>query len=265
MEQTLTIKIVNWEKYNPKAFESRNPHWFRLHSKLYSSPIIHALTPPQRWVWVALLCLSCERRSAVLIGSLSWFAWAIQVDENTLLGTIEKLSEYGAIEPCIKKTDQTTVQRPSQICAATEHNKTEQNTTKQEKRDKVQIRKSAYADPLLPDLMQIWNSNCGALTQASRMTRERKTVCKIRWNEMPDESYWIAVAKRLAASSFCNGENDRGWKANFDFFLRAKTAVKALEGQYDPTPGGRKQTHADAVSSANQALYNELTCLEGGK
>ncbi len=51
--------------------------------------------------------------------------------------------------------------------------------------------------------------------------------------EVPDADHWTEVIRRIAASPFCRGENDRGWKADFEFMLRRETHIKALEGKYD--------------------------------
>jgi hypothetical protein len=37
----------------------------------------------------------------------------------------------------------------------------------------------------------------------------------------------------LERSAFCRGENDRGWRADFDFLLQPKSFTKLLEGAYD--------------------------------
>ena len=36
-----------------------------------------------------------------------------------------------------------------------------------------------------------------------------------------------------ARAPFLCGENDRGWRANIDFFLQAKSSTKLMEGAYD--------------------------------
>lgn len=46
------------------------------------------------------------------------------------------------------------------------------------------------------------------------------------------EHFPEAVAK-ISESRFCLGENDRGWKADFDWFLKPGTIEKVIEGKYD--------------------------------
>lgn len=49
-----------------------------------------------------------------------------------------------------------------------------------------------------------------------------------------------AALERMAKSRFCRGENDRGWKADLDFFLKPDTLTRVLEGRYDDKPKARR-------------------------
>jgi hypothetical protein len=44
---------------------------------------------------------------------------------------------------------------------------------------------------------------------------------------------WQRAMDALERSAFCRGENDRGWRADFDFLLQPKSFTKLLEGAYD--------------------------------
>lgn len=54
-----------------------------------------------------------------------------------------------------------------------------------------------------------------------------------RLKEISDLTYWEGVIKKIAASPFCNGQNDRMWIATIDFLIRPDTHVKVMEGKYD--------------------------------
>ena len=85
----------------------------------------------------------------------------------------------------------------------------------------------------LPSLAIIWNQNRGPLPEIKGCSKSRDSLAKRRWKENPRELYWIEIIKRIVASDFCMGKNERGWKANFDFLMRPDTQYKVLEGQYD--------------------------------
>lgn len=82
-------------------------------------------------------------------------------------------------------------------------------------------------------LQRIWNENCGDLPEALLVIGSRKAQSIARWKEWPKEEIWIEVVQRIAASKFCNGKNDMGWIADFDFLIKPETHVKVNEGKYD--------------------------------
>jgi len=75
-----------------------------------------------------------------------------------------------------------------------------------------------------------------------------------------DDPWWIehwreAMAK-MKDIPFCRGENDRGWVADMDFFLRPDTVTKILEGKYQQEPKESKYIspeEADAMDAARRA------------
>lgn len=99
------------------------------------------------------------------------------------------------------------------------------------------------------DLVAIWNSNRGELAEVVKLTTDRGRRAKARLQERPDLGWWVSVAQRIAASAFCCGKNDRGWRADFDFFVRPGSAEKTMEGKYDE----RKRSVAFSASELKQA------------
>jgi hypothetical protein len=82
-------------------------------------------------------------------------------------------------------------------------------------------------------LKDIWNEHCGDLPKIKTMGKGiRRESAKARWQEKPAREYWEGIVKNLASSPFCNGSNDREWKASFDFLIRPDTHIKASEGKY---------------------------------
>lgn len=61
-------------------------------------------------------------------------------------------------------------------------------------------------------------------------TRQRQLKARLRENTIDD---WQSAMAALERSAFCRGENDRGWRADFDFLLQPKSFTKLLEGAYD--------------------------------
>ncbi len=103
-------------------------------------------------------------------------------------------------------------------------------------------------------ILEIWNTHCGSLSKAKGLNTTRKKQAEAKWKENPKEEYWIEVVKRMAASNFCTGKNDRGWVASFDWLLRGDTPLKVLEGKYD--------NRTTAASTAQTRKYDKLDELE---
>jgi uncharacterized protein YdaU (DUF1376 family) len=66
----------------------------------------------------------------------------------------------------------------------------------------------------------------------AKMTAERRRKLRafVRRHPIDDITEAISAIER---SPFCRGENDRGWKANFDFLLQPTSFTRLTEGTYD--------------------------------
>ena len=98
--------------------------------------------------------------------------------------------------------------------------------------------KTIEASLSLSTLIEWWN-RLPDVAHCREATEKRKKDFKARsarasWvKDVPD------ALKRIGQSSFCRGDNDRGWRANIDWFLRPDTVTKILEGSYDDRDGAK--------------------------
>lgn len=60
--------------------------------------------------------------------------------------------------------------------------------------------------------------------------RRRKLEARLREHGLDG---WREACRKLEASSFCRGSNERGWVADLDFLLQPKSLNRLLEGGYD--------------------------------
>jgi len=65
-----------------------------------------------------------------------------------------------------------------------------------------------------------------------RITADRRRKIEARLREH-GEDVWGEACRRMAASAFCRGENDRGWRADLDFLCQPKSFNGLIEGKYD--------------------------------
>lgn len=78
-----------------------------------------------------------------------------------------------------------------------------------------------------------YNAICTSLPKVVRLTDKRcltvrRIYSKGYTTEQLDEAF-----RKAQASSFCTGQNDRHWKADFEWLLNENNLVKVLEGKYD--------------------------------
>jgi len=89
------------------------------------------------------------------------------------------------------------------------------------------------------EIADLWNEVCGdTYKPVSQITDKRKQHIAARWKEHPDMNFWREVFTRLTTAKHCQGWNDRGWQADFDFLLQNNDKyVRLMEGKYDRPTG----------------------------
>jgi uncharacterized protein YdaU (DUF1376 family) len=69
------------------------------------------------------------------------------------------------------------------------------------------------------------------------LTDRRRSALNVRLRECGGLDGWKVALEKARASPLLTGDNDRGWKADFDFLVQAKSFTRLMEGSYD-----RRQT-----------------------
>lgn len=95
----------------------------------------------------------------------------------------------------------------------------------------------AGVKPELPDVVQFWNSH-PELPKVKSMSPGRKTALRARMRDEFWQANFRAAVGKVLLSSFCMGESERGWRADFDWMLRPDSVAKLMEGKYDNRAGG---------------------------
>ena len=100
--------------------------------------------------------------------------------------------------------------------------------------------------------------------KALKLTPARSTKIGARINEVGWDQF-LAALDRAGQSSFCRGDNQNGWRLDFDFLCQAGALLKILEGRYDDRtapsrpPGGPPQKGVPGMSeSAFEARKKEM-------
>lgn len=95
--------------------------------------------------------------------------------------------------------------------------------------------------PVSPkEFFDLWNkaTEGSAMPQAKELNADRAAKVRARLRERTLES-WMAIFEKMKNTRFLNGENDRGWRASFDWIIsNPSNSSKILEGKYDGPTGG---------------------------
>jgi hypothetical protein len=114
--------------------------------------------------------------------------------------------------------------------------------------------KPAGAGPSAADLDEVlkaWNES--GLTQCRKLTDKRKAALRSRLVDADWKSTWQEAIDRATKSSFCRGQNERGWRADIDWFLQPDSVTRILEGKYDDRNGRGGTAVADDVMQKHTA------------
>ena len=83
------------------------------------------------------------------------------------------------------------------------------------------------------NFLNIYNEECTNLPKCLKITEKRKVAINKCLKEKIDEEVFKEICIKANQSNFLIGENDRNWKADFDFVTRSDKAMQILEGKYE--------------------------------
>ena len=148
-------------------------------------------------------------------------------------------------------------------------NKDKINKTKEEKEEEKE-EKFLSAEPiptkqLKQEIINFWNEvKTEDLPRVIRLSTKRSYKFSKRLKENPDLATWKKTIRRICASDFCNGNNDRGWKASFDFLINNEEGIlKVLEGRYD-NHGGKYAPKLCGWLNGKQITTDQFDAMDPG-
>lgn len=104
--------------------------------------------------------------------------------------------------------------------------KEQNNTQIEEESNKTKISKAQ-------EVVDRYNAICTNLPRVVRLTDKRRRAVRLIYGKGYTPEQLDEVFRKAQSSSFCTGQNDRHWKADFDWLLNESNLVKVLEGKYD--------------------------------
>jgi hypothetical protein len=111
-----------------------------------------------------------------------------------------------------------------------EDNRNGNGTETERKRNNI-YNKYIISTTFTPEnLANLWNEIAkNRLASVKKLTTSRRKHATARLKEIPDSSDWKKIIAFIVADAFHNGNNERGWKADFDYLLRPDKALRILE------------------------------------
>ena len=94
-------------------------------------------------------------------------------------------------------------------------------------------------DAVEAELIRRWNSVAGVCHVRGRLSKKRRQTLADRLKEPTFRDGWREAIDRVAESSFLSGHNDRGWRADVEWFLQRDKVTRLLEGFYADRPNGQ--------------------------
>lgn len=71
--ESVTVKIINWDKFNPKRDQSTYT-WLRLSNNIATDPDLYGLSAAQKFVWIALLCDASKKNKDEICVSYNYYS-----------------------------------------------------------------------------------------------------------------------------------------------------------------------------------------------
>lgn len=85
------------------------------------------------------------------------------------------------------------------------------------------------------NLKKVFNEKLPMLTQIQKISEQRKSAILARLKEYEPynpEVFFESIFEKVCQSDFLIGNNDKGWKADFDWIIKKANFLKILEGTY---------------------------------
>jgi hypothetical protein len=80
-------------------------------------------------------------------------------------------------------------------------------------------------------VFEFWNS-FPQLPKIMRISKERKAKMRTRLKDFFFRENWKAGIEAIPTRPFLIGQNDRGWKADIEWFMQPDSLTKIMEGKY---------------------------------
>jgi len=221
----IKITINNWGKYNKGSWKPKSPWWFPVFNGIHFDRDFIEFDFEERWVWICILAEASRNRKNTLELHLALDGKNWGLNPLKIASCVAKLKEKHIVR-CVSGMAQAV---HNTIQDNTRHKKGKSKKTENEQKEQPQP-----ANAVADDFVFLWNQKRGPLAEVKKITTQRERKIKQALAEIPDFNDWDKIFTTAAASPFHCGENNRGWRADFDFCIRPDKAIMFLEMHSSP-------------------------------
>lgn len=233
----IPIYIGDWERdCNVLSLESEAA-WMRILFKLWTKGKQNSIKIPTKSLQNLWRC-SGEKMNEILNDLIYNEIAEISISTGFVEFTCRRFVKENAISEIRSKASKgVKSSNKSQTKAKQKPNKNEQNSENDndyvneiEVKDEIEI---SNKNPKIEfqKIVDIFNSVCRNLPTVQKLTTARESAINARIND-----YGLSkigeVFQLVSSNEFLNGNNDRGWKADFDWIMNPNNFIKILEGKY---------------------------------
>lgn len=231
------LRIKNWDKFQHYKTREKNPGWIKLHRTILDDYIFHQLPVESRALLPMLWLLGSENNGNIP-KDYGEIGFRIRMTEKQVDAAIKPLFENGFLE--------------SIDCLDNVYTESSLERERELEIEGEQEEEGECKNDDLVNATEIWNEIAvkHKLPRCQNLTEARKKSLKKRLKEAGGIEGWKHACEMLAASPFLKGDNDRGWKASFDFMLQQSSFTKIMEGAYSAYATPRKKNHDPSLETA---------------
>jgi hypothetical protein len=203
------ITIINPDAWGVK-FNKTAQYYFQFRTDFFGNPQVATLSNGAKLLLLSIFSESSRRSKGTLSYCLEYACGLLNYPLDDIKGFLMELehNEIIRLETGVKRS---------------KHNITEQNRTEQASEKQMVDDASCKIDLVFDD----WNKMCEVLKndhdvklpKVNSRTKERIELVKKMLTHLPEQEDWKKAMSMVAANKFNRGENDRGWVANFDWFV----------------------------------------------
>ena len=263
----MPLIIRNWNEHfeNARSRQLATLSWVPMPNKHDGAGYAELLDHPDGfahygcWCGIVQVASKCRPRGVLVTARGSdhtpeSLARMLRGCPKTMREAIDRLLQIGWLEGITEASATTTL--PSSVQVAPKCIEGKGREGKGKKGKDTTLSPGGDSPPPQNEFIEAWNALGKPFAALRTWSDKRQRMLKVRMVDAFFAANWKPALEAMAFAPFCRGENNRGWIADVDFFLRPDSAAKILEGKYNG--GGAQRPNAGIDRSMTKAEYDEV-------